>query len=136
MFLPDFTISISFINNPVMLSSYFLITLSDAFACLDWEPPIAYILFGWSGICGQFGLCSLLFYFVTSPDLIIFVLLYYIVTFKLFFFTYYIFACFICIFFCWIDWLYSNIIVSAQCDLGTFFSKYIMFLTFKPFLWF
>ena len=36
------------------------------------EPPIINILYGWSEICGQFGLCSFTFSFVTSSKFIIF----------------------------------------------------------------
>ena len=44
----------------------------------DPEPPIITILYRWSGICGQVGLCSSMFSFATK--LIIFVLLYHIIT--------------------------------------------------------
>ena len=32
----------------------------------DLEPPVIDIPYGWSGICGQFGLCSFMLSFVTS----------------------------------------------------------------------
>ena len=50
------------------------------------EPPNINILYGWSEIPGQFGLCYFMFYFVTSSKLITFGLLYYIVTFSFFLF--------------------------------------------------
>ena len=54
----------------------------------DPEPLIINIQCGWSGISGQFGLCSLLPSFVIKSKLNIFVLFYYIITFNFFFLTY------------------------------------------------
>ena len=72
---------------PVFSTSvWWLIRLNNEFVFPDLEPPIINILYGWSRISGQFRLCSFMFIFVTSK-LIIFVSLYYIVTFNLFFFT-------------------------------------------------
>ena len=42
----------------------------------DTEPPIINILYGWSGICGQFGLCSFIFSFTTASKLIVFLCCY------------------------------------------------------------
>ena len=43
------------------------------------------LMYGWLGICSHIGLCSFMFYFITSSKLIIFVSFYYIVTFNHFF---------------------------------------------------
>ena len=40
-------------------------SLSNAFVFPDPEPPVINILNGWSGISGQFGLCSIIFFFNT-----------------------------------------------------------------------
>ena len=63
------------------------IRLYNEFVFPDPEPPIINILCRWSGIFGQLGLYCFVFYFVTSSEFNHFVLFYY-VTFNLFFFTY------------------------------------------------
>ena len=42
------------------MSGSWVIRLSNAFVCPDPEPPAVNILLQWSGISGQFGLCSCL----------------------------------------------------------------------------
>ena len=39
----------------------------------DPKSPVINILYGWSGVCDQFWLCSFKFSFVTSSKLIVFV---------------------------------------------------------------
>ena len=84
----------SFVNLPykwiLSISCWCIIRLNSESVFPDPEPPFISNLCGWSGIFGQFGLCSFMYYFVTSLKSIIFVLLYYIVTFDLVFFTHYI----------------------------------------------
>ena len=60
-----------------------------------------------------------------------FCIAFYIAPTNFFFFTYYILACSIRICFCWIKWLQFYIIVSTQCNLVDFFSKYVMFFVYK-----
>ena len=70
------------------ISGWWLIALSNGFVFPDPESPIINILYGWSVICGQFGLCYFIFSLVISSRIISFVFLNYIVTFNFFFFTY------------------------------------------------
>ena len=87
------------------------------------KPHIINILYGWLGISGQFGLCSFMFSFVTSLKVIFFfVLVYYIVAFNHFFFTY------------WIDCILLSSF-ELKSNLIKFFSKSIMHVSFK-FCWF
>ena len=48
------------------ISGWWFFRLSNTFHFPDPELPIIYILYGWSGICVQLGLRSLMFSFVTS----------------------------------------------------------------------
>ena len=48
------------------ISGCWFIRLNNGFSFPDPEPSINNILYGWSEICNQFGLCSLMFSFVTS----------------------------------------------------------------------
>ena len=54
------------------VSGWWYVQLINEFAFPNPESPIINILHGSSGICDQFGLCSVMFYFVTSSKLIIF----------------------------------------------------------------
>ena len=49
-----------------------LMRLNKEFVFPDIELPVINILYGWSGICGQFELRSFMFSYVTSSKLIIF----------------------------------------------------------------
>ena len=53
------------------ISGSSFIRLVNEFVFLDRESPIVNILYGWSGTCGQFGLCSSMFSFLTSSKLMI-----------------------------------------------------------------
>ena len=64
-----------------------LIRLNNEFTFPDLEPSFSKVLYGWSGIFGQFGLCSFMVSFITSSKLIIFLMSSYIVTFIDFLFT-------------------------------------------------
>ena len=55
---------------------------------LDPEPPIINILYGWSRMRGQFGLCYFMFSPIVLLKLIIFVLFYHISVFDFFIFMY------------------------------------------------
>ena len=57
------------------ISGCWFIRLNNEFVFPDPEPPIINILYRWSGIYGQFGLCSFMFSFVTSSKLITFCIL-------------------------------------------------------------
>ena len=63
---------------------WWFIILSNAFVFPDPGAPVINNLFGWSGICGQFGLRFFIFFLVSSSKLISFVLFYYIGTFNFF----------------------------------------------------
>ena len=56
----------------LLISGCWLIRLNNEIVFPDSQPPVINILYGWSGICGKFGLLSLMFSFVTSSKLIIF----------------------------------------------------------------
>ena len=43
------------------MSGWFSIKFNNTFVFPDPEPPIINILYGWSGVYGQFLLCSVLF---------------------------------------------------------------------------
>ena len=43
------------------MSGWFSIKFNNTFVFPDPEPPIINILYGWSGVYGQFELCSVLF---------------------------------------------------------------------------
>ena len=43
------------------MSGWFSIKFNNTFVFPDPEPPIINILYGLSGVCGQFLLCSVLF---------------------------------------------------------------------------
>ena len=58
------------------ISGCLFFRLNNEFVFSDPEPPIVNILYGWSRIFGQFGLCSFMFSFTTSSKLIFFVQLY------------------------------------------------------------
>ena len=75
-------------HKKLSLSGWWLVSLTNAFVFQDPESPIINILYEWTGICGQFQWYSFMFYLVITSKLIIFVLVYYIVTFSFFFFTY------------------------------------------------
>ena len=62
--------------------------LSNAFVFPGPEPPTINIQYEWSGIFGQFGLCSFMSFFVIYSKLNFFVLFYYIIMFNCFFLTY------------------------------------------------
>ena len=64
------------------MSAWWLIALNNDFVFPDPEPSIFNIVYGWSGVCGQFGLRYFIFSVITSTKLIIFVLFYYIVIFS------------------------------------------------------
>ena len=70
------------------ISCYWLIKLNNKFVFPDHQPPIINILYGWSGICGYFGLYCLLFSFVISSKLIIFCIFYLNVALNFFFLIY------------------------------------------------
>ena len=46
----------------ISLPSWWLTRLNNEFVFPDPESPVINILYGWSGICGQFGLCSVIFF--------------------------------------------------------------------------
>ena len=54
------------------MSSLLFIKFNSVFVFPDPEPPIINILYGWSGIYGQLGLCFLLFSLVYSSKFIIY----------------------------------------------------------------
>ena len=54
------------------ISGWLFIKFSNAFVFTDPEPPIINILYGWSGIYGQLGLCFLSFSLVYSSKFIIY----------------------------------------------------------------
>lgn len=101
------------------ISSWRFVRLSNAFLFPDPEPSIINILNGWSGIWGQFALCSFNFSSVTSSELMIFLLFCYISIFKFFISClggYYKHTI-----------LHPFIIISTQRKLKNFFSKNIIF---------
>ena len=55
------------------MSGWFSIKFNNTFVFPDIEPPISNILYGWSGVYGQF-LCSVLFSLTYSSKLIIYML--------------------------------------------------------------
>ena len=66
-----------------------LVRVNDEFVFPDPEPPIINILYGWSGICGQFGLFFLCFFSFFYNIIQVKHFLYcFIVTFNFFFLTY------------------------------------------------
>ena len=61
-----YTYTFSFINQVLISSSdlfsgWFFIKFNNTFVFQDPESPIINILYGWSGLYGQFLLCSVLF---------------------------------------------------------------------------
>ena len=56
------------------MSGWFSIKFNNAFVFPDPEPPIINILYGWSGIYGQFLLCAVLFSLTISSKFIIYTL--------------------------------------------------------------
>ena len=89
----------------------------------DPEPPIINILYELSKTRGRFGICFF-YVFLCNLIIIIFVLFCYIVTFNLFFFTFYSFAHSIRMF------LLNRLIAFfiTKCNLVNFFSNTFCFL--------
>ena len=93
----------------LLISGWWFIRLNNEFAFPDPEPLIVHILYGWSRICGRFGICYFMFSFVTSSKSIIFLSFYYVVTLNTFFSFTRSFS--VSIYFYLIDWLHSFIII-------------------------
>ena len=58
----------------LLMSGWFSIKFNNTYVFPDPEPPIINILYGWSGIYGQFLLCTVLFSLIISSKLFIYTL--------------------------------------------------------------
>ena len=118
------------------ISGCWSIRLNNEFIFPDPEPPISNILYGWTGICGQFGLCSFMFCCTTSSKVNYFLyrfiillhlsLLYHLLNLCLFHMHMFLSN----------NWLYSFIIVWISSNLVSFFIETVVPFTFKPLLYF
>ena len=82
------------------VSGWWLINISNEFVFHDSDLPVINVQYGWSGSWGQFTLSSFKFFPVTSSNLIIFILFYYISISNFVIFAYYIDLFYMNMFFC------------------------------------